>query len=182
MHHALPAVLNVGNSHWMVARLRPSRKDSAPPQSCVSWCGYMRYLCHAPRTAHDIQVCRGCVQGSGVPLASDQVQYSLLYREPERNGVLDTCRELGITLMAYSPLCQGLLTGVRRHPTASCQLWSASVYAAACWASAAHGARSAPLQCLLPRNAAQPERQLGFLDALRLGMQHRRSTLSSVAS
>ena len=51
------------------------------------------------------------LQGSGVPLASDQVQYSLLYREPERNGVLDTCRELGITLIAYSPLCQGLLTG-----------------------------------------------------------------------
>ncbi len=47
----------------------------------------------------------------GLPLASNQVQYSLLYREPERNGVLDACREAGTTLVAYSPLAQGLLTG-----------------------------------------------------------------------
>jgi aryl-alcohol dehydrogenase-like predicted oxidoreductase len=47
----------------------------------------------------------------GIPLASNQVQYSLLYRKPEVNGVLDACRELGITLIAYSPLAMGLLTG-----------------------------------------------------------------------
>jgi aryl-alcohol dehydrogenase-like predicted oxidoreductase len=47
----------------------------------------------------------------GVPLASNQVQYSLLYRAPEVNGVLEACRELGVTLMAYSPLAMGALTG-----------------------------------------------------------------------
>jgi len=47
----------------------------------------------------------------GIPLASVQVEYSLLHRKPERNGVLATCRELGITLIAYSPLAMGLLTG-----------------------------------------------------------------------
>ena len=47
----------------------------------------------------------------GVPLASNQVHYSLLHRAPEVDGVLDTCRELGVTLLAYSPLEQGLLTG-----------------------------------------------------------------------
>src|SRR6185503_20413382 len=46
-----------------------------------------------------------------IPLASNQVQYSLLYRKPEVDGVLDACRELGITLIAYSPLAQGALTG-----------------------------------------------------------------------
>ena len=46
-----------------------------------------------------------------MPLASNQVQFSLTYRAPERNGVLDACRELGVTLIAYSPLAQGLLTG-----------------------------------------------------------------------
>lgn len=40
-----------------------------------------------------------------------QVQYSLLYRTPERNGVMDACKEHNVTLVAYSPLCQGLLTG-----------------------------------------------------------------------
>ena len=39
------------------------------------------------------------------------MQYSLLYRAPEQNGVLKACQELGVTLIAYSPLCQGLLTG-----------------------------------------------------------------------
>ncbi|WIA34227.1 hypothetical protein OEZ86_012580 [Tetradesmus obliquus] len=47
----------------------------------------------------------------GTCLSSNQVQYSLLYRRPEQNGVLEACREAGVTLVAYSPLCQGLLTG-----------------------------------------------------------------------
>lgn len=47
----------------------------------------------------------------GVPLATNQVHYSLLHRSPEVDGVLDACRELGVTLLAYSPLEQGLLTG-----------------------------------------------------------------------
>ncbi|KAK9818029.1 hypothetical protein WJX72_005932 [[Myrmecia] bisecta] len=51
------------------------------------------------------------LQERGVPLASNQVQYSLLYRAPETNGVAAACRESGTTLVAYSPLAQGLLTG-----------------------------------------------------------------------
>jgi aryl-alcohol dehydrogenase-like predicted oxidoreductase len=47
----------------------------------------------------------------GIPLVSNQVQYSLLHRQPERNGLLDLCRELNVTLIAYSPLAMGLLTG-----------------------------------------------------------------------
>lgn len=47
----------------------------------------------------------------GAPLSSNQVQFSLLYRKPMENGVLEACLENGVTLVAYSPLCQGLLTG-----------------------------------------------------------------------
>ncbi len=50
----------------------------------------------------------------GVPLATNQVHYSLLHRAPEVDGVLDACRELGVTLLAYSPLEQGLLSGKYR--------------------------------------------------------------------
>jgi len=50
----------------------------------------------------------------GIPLASNQVHYSLLHRNPENNGVLDACRELDVALIAYSPLQQGLLTGKYR--------------------------------------------------------------------
>lgn len=46
-----------------------------------------------------------------VPLASNQVHYSLLKREVEKSGILARCKELGIRLIAYSPLEKGLLTG-----------------------------------------------------------------------
>jgi aryl-alcohol dehydrogenase-like predicted oxidoreductase len=47
----------------------------------------------------------------GIPLASNQVEYSLLDRRIERNGILDVCQELGVTVIAYSPLAKGVLTG-----------------------------------------------------------------------
>ena len=46
-----------------------------------------------------------------VPLASNQVEYHLLDRHIETNGLLDRCKELDVRLIAYSPLAMGLLTG-----------------------------------------------------------------------
>jgi aryl-alcohol dehydrogenase-like predicted oxidoreductase len=45
------------------------------------------------------------------PIAALQSEYSLWTREIETNGVLSTCRELGIGFVAYSPLGRGFLTG-----------------------------------------------------------------------
>ncbi|WP_460096470.1 aldo/keto reductase [Pseudomonas sp. S3_C01] len=50
------------------------------------------------------------------PLAAVQSEYSLWSREPEHNGVLDTCRRLGIAFVAYSPLGRGFLTGELKSP------------------------------------------------------------------
>lgn len=47
----------------------------------------------------------------GIPLAVNQVPYSLLTRQIEQNGVLEKAKQLGVTILAYSPLAQGLLTG-----------------------------------------------------------------------
>lgn len=47
----------------------------------------------------------------GLPLLSNQVQYSLLNRKIESNGILETAKELGISIIAWSPLAQGLVTG-----------------------------------------------------------------------
>jgi aryl-alcohol dehydrogenase-like predicted oxidoreductase len=47
----------------------------------------------------------------GIQLASNQVQINLLHRKIETNGVLETARRLGVTLIAYMPLKSGLLTG-----------------------------------------------------------------------
>jgi len=46
-----------------------------------------------------------------VPIAAVEQEYSLWSTEIENNGVLDTCKELGIPLVAYSPLGRGFLTG-----------------------------------------------------------------------
>jgi len=54
---------------------------------------------------------REALERRDVPLASNQVQYSLVHRRPETSGLLDECHELGVTLIAYSPLGQGVLTG-----------------------------------------------------------------------
>jgi aryl-alcohol dehydrogenase-like predicted oxidoreductase len=45
------------------------------------------------------------------PITALQTEYSLWTRDPEGNGVLATCRELGIGFVAYSPLGRGFLTG-----------------------------------------------------------------------
>ncbi len=48
---------------------------------------------------------------NGIQLASNQVHYSLLSREVEKNGILARCKELGIRMIAYCPLERGMLTG-----------------------------------------------------------------------
>jgi aryl-alcohol dehydrogenase-like predicted oxidoreductase len=67
--------------------------------------GVSNYGADQMRRAHDR------LASHGVSLASNQVRYSLLNRAPETNGVLEACRDLGVTLIAYSPIAQGLLTG-----------------------------------------------------------------------
>ena len=47
----------------------------------------------------------------GVPLAINQVEFSVLRRLPELNGLLQACKERGIVLQSYSSLAQGRLTG-----------------------------------------------------------------------
>jgi aryl-alcohol dehydrogenase-like predicted oxidoreductase len=74
-------------------------------QGRIKAVGVSNYSAEQMRQAHDLLAERG------VPLAVNQVLYSPLVRKIERNGILDTARELGITILAYSPLAQGLLTG-----------------------------------------------------------------------
>jgi aryl-alcohol dehydrogenase-like predicted oxidoreductase len=64
------------------------------------------------RRAYDV------LQRHGIPLVCNEVEYSLLRREPERNGTLAACRELGATMIAYRPLGLGLLTrGSAKNPS-----------------------------------------------------------------
>ena len=46
-----------------------------------------------------------------IPLVTNQIQLSLLYRFPIENGLLDACKELNVKVLSYSPLALGFLTG-----------------------------------------------------------------------
>ncbi|MDB9372853.1 aldo/keto reductase [Nodularia sphaerocarpa] len=74
-------------------------------QGRIGSIGVSNYSATQMREAQQILAARG------VPLAVNQVRYSLLTRQIESNGILATARELGVTILAYSPLAQGLLTG-----------------------------------------------------------------------
>ena len=67
--------------------------------------GVSNYSAEQMREAH------GYLAAKGVPLAVNQVRHSLITRQIETNGIFNTARDLGVTILAYSPLAQGLLTG-----------------------------------------------------------------------
>jgi len=50
------------------------------------------------------------------PIAALQSEFSLWTRDPQTNGMLDACRKLGVSLVAYSPLGRGFLTGAFTSP------------------------------------------------------------------
>jgi aryl-alcohol dehydrogenase-like predicted oxidoreductase len=52
----------------------------------------------------------------GYAMASNQVRYSLLDRCIEKNGIMSAAKDLNISIIAYSPLAQGLLSG-KYHKT-----------------------------------------------------------------
>lgn len=65
-------------------------------------------------SAEQMKRAHGLLASRGIPLAVNQVRYSLLTRQAESSGVVSTAKELGVVILAYSPLAQGLLTGKYR--------------------------------------------------------------------
>ena len=51
----------------------------------------------------------GALARYDIPLAANQVQYSLTSRKPETNGVLEACREMDVALVAYRPIGGGAI-------------------------------------------------------------------------
>jgi len=74
-------------------------------QGRIKTIGVSNYSAKQMREAHSLLAARG------VSLAVNQVQYSLLHRNIETNGVFEAAQNLEMTILAYSPLAQGLLTG-----------------------------------------------------------------------
>ena len=92
-------------SRWVSIPALMNLMADAVEQGKVRAVGVSNYSADQMRLAHAVLAERG------IPLASNQVEYSLLHRQPETDGVLDACRELGVTLIANQPLANGALTG-----------------------------------------------------------------------
>ena len=84
---------------WMMAMAEAAK------EGLIRAIGVSNYSAEQTRRAHEH------LAKYGLALASNQIEYSLLNRRPEQNGIVDTCRELGVTVIAYSPIAKGMLSG-----------------------------------------------------------------------
>ena len=91
-----------------------------PPISIETWAsgladvvneGLARAVGVSNYNANQMRRAQAVLAKRGILLASNQVEFSLINRRIERNGLLNLCREMGITCIAYSPLGRGILTG-----------------------------------------------------------------------
>ena len=62
-------------------------------------------------SAKETRAIDAALRKRGLRLASNQIEFSLLRTKPEKVGLLECCRELGVVPLAYSPIGQGRLTG-----------------------------------------------------------------------
>ena len=92
-----PARLRLGQ--WMEGLVR------AHGEGLVGSVGVSNFDAELTKRAHEI------LSRAGIPLASNQLPYSLLDRHIEHERLLDACKELEVTVIAYSPIAEGLLTG-----------------------------------------------------------------------
>lgn len=109
-----------------LARLRRDSVDlyqvhwPSPPVAIETWMksmaeavqqGLTRFVGVSNYSTAQMMRAAEALDREGIPLASNQVEFSLINRKIEKNGLLATCQRQGIALIAYSPLAQGLLTG-----------------------------------------------------------------------
>ncbi|KAI8139055.1 NADP-dependent oxidoreductase domain-containing protein [Fennellomyces sp. T-0311] len=71
----------------------------------VTTVGVSNYSLDEIKEMHD------ALKKRGIQLASNQVSYSLVRTIPEKSGLIKLCHDLGIAILAYSPIGMGLLTG-----------------------------------------------------------------------
>jgi aryl-alcohol dehydrogenase-like predicted oxidoreductase len=73
--------------------------------------GLVRAVGVSNYSAKETRSIDAALRKSGLRLASNQIEFSLLRAMPLRVGLISTCREMGVVPLAYSPIGQGRLTG-----------------------------------------------------------------------
>ena len=163
--------------------LRSARTEAAALAAAYR-AGLVKAVGVSNYSERELRTIHAALATHGIPLATNQVEYSLLRTMPERGGLLRACAELGVTVLAYSPLGMGRLTGKydARNPPPGRRNFSAfpmeeidPIVAELRRIGAAHGGRT-PSQVALnwiickgavpipgAKNAAQAEQNAGAL-------------------
>jgi aryl-alcohol dehydrogenase-like predicted oxidoreductase len=88
-----------------------SHKALADALAAVHAAGLARAVGVSNYSVREMERIHAALAERGVPLASNQIEYSLLRTRPESTGLLDACKRLRVVLLAYSPIGMGRLTG-----------------------------------------------------------------------
>lgn len=75
--------------------------------------GKVRHIGVSNFSVRRLEAARGHLSREDV--VSNQVHYNIIRRKVERNGLVEHARREGVTIIAYSPIAQGILTG-KYHP------------------------------------------------------------------
>jgi aryl-alcohol dehydrogenase-like predicted oxidoreductase len=105
-----PFPIDLHQIHFGYGGLSPVRSQVGAMARLVE-SGKIRAVGVSNFSARQMEVAHAELAEQGIPLATNQIQINLLHRKHESNGVLETARRLGVTLIAYSPLASGMLTG-----------------------------------------------------------------------
>jgi len=95
--------------HWPYAPVRIESWMNAMADAVEA--GLVKQIGVSNYNLHQTEKAFRALERRGLHLASNQVSFSLLNRLPEHSGLLQLCKDLSVTVIAYSPLAQGLLTG-----------------------------------------------------------------------
>jgi aryl-alcohol dehydrogenase-like predicted oxidoreductase len=91
-----------------------------PPLTIETWMealaetqqsGMVRALGVSNYSTNQLLRAQNILSREGINLASNQVEFNLVNRKIEKNGLLTKCQEMGVTVIAYSPLAMGILAG-----------------------------------------------------------------------
>lgn len=105
-----PFPIDLHQIHLGYGSLSPVRSQITAMARLVE-AGKIRSVGVSNFSARQLEIAHSVLADIGLPLVANQIQINLVHRNIETNGVLETARRLGVTLIAYSPLASGMLTG-----------------------------------------------------------------------